>query len=278
MSAISVAEEEDPVFRQMGELYAHPVVQDFYHHVEVVAGFEVPPSIKSSFQHYHHHCFDPPKPAFTADWGEASPIWQWQKLHSESIFGSAQSAIAAVLYHRENLLRLERDVLSFVDLDKLKELVGKSGFGGGNTQKLDFEYHGFVFAYRRGLDYLARGVAALLKEHFHSFRRLPTLLHNHSKHAWVCRLIDTHQQYSPKLETFLGTDDERSTRDKIAHYLHVPAGCLNANALGVFFAGGGESLDHSRKLGDVIDDYVRILRDLIRDFLSTMEEGLPKKA
>jgi hypothetical protein len=45
-----MAKEDDLVFRQMTDLYAHSVVRDFYHYVELVAGFKLPPSIKAHFE------------------------------------------------------------------------------------------------------------------------------------------------------------------------------------------------------------------------------------
>ena len=268
---------QDEQFREMMDLHADPLVQDFYHHLEAIAGFSLPPSLKSLFDTYHRHCFDQPRPQFTADWGKDSPNWRWQKLHSGSL-GSCQSALTAVLYHRENLLRLERDVLSFLDIDRLIPIMGRATTAGGNTQKINFEYHAFVFAYRRALDYLAIGMASLLRQEFHSFRRLPTLLNKHSEHVWVVQLLGVHSRYVPRLKTFLGSDKERSARDKIAHYLSVEAACVNVNAKGLFLAGGPEALDHSTQLGVVIDEYVRILRDVISESLSAMASGLPKNA
>ena len=115
------------------------------HHAQAIADFTLPPSVKIFFESHHHHCFSEPCPDFTKGWGTESPNWKWQRLHNESILGSAQSATAAVFYHCENMLRMEREVLSFRDIDLLIPLMGKSAMGGGNTQKLDFEYHAFIF-------------------------------------------------------------------------------------------------------------------------------------
>ena len=104
---------EEDAFITTTELYNTPIVQDFYHHVAKTAGFTLPPSLKGLFDKHHKHFFTDPYPIFTVDWGTASPNWRWQKIHFESIIGSTQSAIAAVLYHRENLVQIERDVLAF---------------------------------------------------------------------------------------------------------------------------------------------------------------------
>ena len=269
---------DQETFRKMRELAEHPVVRDFHHHAQVIAGFSLPPSIKVLFENHHRHCFDEPCPDFTKGWGTESPNWQWQKLHHESILGSAQSATAAVFYHCENLLRMEREVLSFRDIDRLIQLMDRSAIGGGNTQKLDFEYHAFVFAYRRTLDYLSRGVAALVKEKCKSYNKLPTSLQNHSKKPWVRQIIDMHSQYASRLETFVHPARGHSTRDRITHYLHVPAGCLNVNAQGIFFAGGGENLEPTNRLGDVIGEYVHTLRDVLTECFSSMAAGMPKCA
>ena len=260
------------------ELHEHPVVRDFLHHAQTIAGFSLPPSIKVLFERHYHHCFDEPCPDFTKGWGTESPNWKWQKLHNESILGSAQSAATAVFYHCENLLRMEREVLSFRDIDLLISLMGQSAIGGGNTQKLDFEYHAFIFAYRRTLDYLSRGIAALVREECKSYNKLPASLKNHSSKPWVRQLTDMHSKYASQLETFVHPARGHSTRDRITHYLHVPAGCLNVNAQGIFFAGGGENLEPSIGLGKVIDDYVHTLRDVLTECFSAMAIGMPKGA
>jgi hypothetical protein len=267
--------KDKETFRTLTELGSQPMVQDFYHHLEAIAVFSLPPSLKYLFGAYHGHCFDEPRPQFTIDWGTESPNWRWQKLHSGSV-GSCQSAVTSVLYHQENLLRLERDVLSFLDIDRLISIVGRAAIAGGNSQKLNFEYHAFVFAYRRALDYLAIAIASLLRQDFRSFRRLPTLLDRHVDKAWVCQALAIHSKYAPRLKTFLGSETEMSARDKIAHYLSVEAACVNVNAQGLFLAGGPEGLDHSTQLGVVIDEYVRILRDVIAESLTVMASGLPK--
>jgi hypothetical protein len=269
---------DQETFKQLIELAEHPVIRDFYHHAQAIAGFSLPPSIKVLFENHHHHCFDEPCPDFTKGWGPESANWKWQKLHNESILGSAQSATAAVFYHCENLRRMEREVLSFRDIDLLIPLMSQSTIGGGNTQKLDFEYHAFIFAYRRTLDYLSRGVAALVKEECKSYNKLPTSLQNHSKKPWIRQITDIHSKYASRLETFVHPARGHSTRDKITHFLHVPAGCLNVNAQGIFFAGGGENLQSSNRLGDVINEHVHTLREVLAECFSSMATGMPKNA
>jgi hypothetical protein len=266
---------DEESFRALTDLYAHPLVQDFYHHLQTVAGFSLTPSLKSLFDTYHKHCFDEPRPEFNVDWGPESANWKWQRLHSGAI-GSCQSALTAVLYHRENLLRLERDILSFLYRDEIVPIVGRAAIAGGNSQKLNFEYHAFVFAYRRTLDYLTIAIAALLRQEFRSYRRLPTFLNRHTEHAWVRDVLKVHEKYAPQLKTFLGSATEMSARDKIAHYLAMEAACVNVNAQGLFLAGGPERLDASTQMGASINDYVRTICDLIAGTLAAMTTGLPK--
>jgi hypothetical protein len=279
---------DEKVFEQMMELAEHPVVQDFNHHRQAIAGFLLPPSIKKLFEDHHHHCFDEPNPEFTKGWGTESPNWKWQKTHNESI-GSTQSAVAAVFYHCENILRIEREVLSFHDIEILISLMSKSKstIGGGNTEKLNFEYHAFIFAYRRTLDYLSRGVVtALIKEECKSYNKLPNSLKNHSKKPWVQQIIDMHSQYASQLKAFVHPNRGYSTRDRITHFQHVPAGCLNVTEQGIFFVGGGENLNINEQgifvLGDplrkVIDTYVFTLQDILTQCFSSMAAGMPKNA
>jgi hypothetical protein len=268
----------DDSFQRLQRLSEAPLTQDFFHHVESLSRFDMPPSSKSLFTAYHSHFFDAPRPAFSADWGESSPNWRWQKRHSEAVLGSTQAAFTGVYYHRDNLLRIERDILAFPRMQELMALVGNSAIGGGNTQKLDFEYHAFIFAYRRSLDYLARAIASLLKQEFHSFRELPVSLKAHAQHEWDQRIIDIHRKYAPRLGSFLSKSEEKSTRDLIAHYMHVPAGCLNVNATGIFLAGGGEKLSSENTLGSVIHSYVQTLEDIVKETFDAVKSGFPKDA
>lgn len=270
-------DDENAIFEDMRKRHESPIVQDFFHHVTRIAGFSLPPSFKGIFDAHRQHFFTDPQPTFMANYGEA-PNKRWQKLYMESVFGSSQSAAAAVFYHYENLIRIERQLLAFRDIERLVDIMGNSStMAGGNTQKLDFEYHGFVFAYRRTLDYLARGVAALLHQDFKSFRRLPDFLENHTRHAWVYKLIEIHAAHTPNLDTFLGNRTDKSTRDQIAHYIHVPAGCLNVNVDGVYFVGGGEGLDRSNSLATVTNNYIQTLQQLLGEFLPAIASGFPKQ-
>jgi hypothetical protein len=271
-----MAETRSP-FQEMIENFQKPEVQDFLHHIQCVAGFLLPPSVNRIFDLFHHHCFDSPRPQFIRDFDKDPDNSKWQRIYSESIFGSAQPAVSAVFYHRENLLRIERDILSFIYLDKLVKTMGKTLMGGGNTRKLDFEYHAFVFAYRRSLDFLSRGIASLLKEDLHSFRKLPLLRNNHPECPWLEEILEIHLEFAPQLKSFIGTEKDRSIRDKLAHYLNVPAGALNVNSNGVFFSGVGEKVDHSTRLKDVIDNYIKILVKIFTVSLEAMSKGLPKE-
>jgi hypothetical protein len=266
----------DDSFLKMHRLWQAPLVQDYLHHVKRCSGFDMPPSVKALFTSYHKHFFDPPRPAFSADWGEAFPNWRWQKRHSEAVLGSVQSAVAAVYYHRDNMVRIENEILFFGKKTELLAFIGNGSIGIGNTQKLDFEYQAFVFAYRRSLDYLARAIASLLKQEFHSFRTLPKDLDPYGTQNWVRLLVAMHKKHLPRLYSFLSDGQTKSTRDLIAHYMHVPAGCLNVNAKGIFFMGGGERLSGSLTLGTVLQDNIETLEGILFEAFEAIKVGFPK--
>jgi hypothetical protein len=46
----------------LAALSQETVVQDFWHHVEKTAGYDLPPSVKEIFLTYHAYCFRDPKP------------------------------------------------------------------------------------------------------------------------------------------------------------------------------------------------------------------------
>ena len=118
----------------------------------------------------------------------------------------------------------------------------------------------------------------MLKQDFHSFRDLPNDLKAHAKHDWVRRIIDVHLKHAPRLTSFLSKKEEKSTRDIVAHYMHVPHGCLNVSAKGIFFAGGGEKLNGEKTLAFVVHSYVQTLEDILKETFDAIKSGLPKEA
>jgi hypothetical protein len=257
----------DVEMSRMVALTEEPIVRDYLHHVERVAGFSLPPSLDRLFsQHRKYFAVNP-----IADLDGT----KWFKKYSGAMFHSCQGAVTAVLYHQSNLSQLERNVLSFRQLSKLLERLDRTTIGGGKTQKLDFEYQAFVFAFRRSLDYFARGVACLLKQEFPSFRRLPVILERNRDRKWVQDLLIIHGKYVPLLGTFLSDETKRSTRDELAHYCHVPAGCLNVNAKGVCLFGGGEDLREEQRLVEVLNSYIEHLCGILTESFEAIERGYP---
>lgn len=267
---------DDPELAKLVALGEHPTVQRYIKYIQATAGYSLPSSLDRLFQDYREHCHSDPIPIVNQDWGPESPNWRWQKRHHEAVFGSAQAAATAVFYHRDNLLQIEQQLLSFPELKQLIEAMGSVGMGGGNTQKLDFEYHGFVFAYRRTLDYLTQAATALLRNDLKSFRDIPKLVKSYPTNDLVKTLVTIHGKYAHQLGTFLSDGAAKSVRDRLAHYNHVAAGALNVNASGVFIAGGGENLERDRQLGVVLNAYVCTLGEVISEMLSGMMQAIPK--
>lgn len=267
--------ELPPEIQALQNLHQHPIIRDYLRYVDGCAKYDAPPSVTKVFLELHAHQWTEPKPEFTQIWGETSPNWRWQKRHSDAM-SSVESAVSAAYYHGEHLAQMEHLILAYPQREAAMKILGNATIGGGNTRKLDFEYQAFIFAYRRALDYLALAIAALLKQEFHSFRELPKSLERHADVPWVQTLVAMHGKHSPKLGNFMNTGDKLSTRDRIAHYEAVPAGCLNCTPRGIFLAGGGANLDGQGALTAVLRAYLVTLEVILREAVDAIKMGMPK--
>jgi hypothetical protein len=112
---------------------------------------------------------------------------------------------------------------------------------------LGFEYHAFLFALRRTLDYLAGGVAAYFKRESHSIRRLAKSLDGAEPSEMVAEVQSVLAAALPNLKSVLSEGEDRSVRDRVAHWQVVDAGFFNLRWDGsgevvIELVGGGEEL------------------------------------
>jgi hypothetical protein len=140
---------------------------------------------------------------------------------------------------------------------------------------IGFEYHAFLFALGRALDYLARGVAAHFKRESHSIRRLSRSLQGAEPSEEAVAVQEVLAAALPNLKSIVTEGDDRSVRDRVAHWQVVDGGFFNLRWDGsgevvIELVGGGEELPafsnvdaETAPLAAVLDEQVSIAEDLV---------------
>ena len=229
-----------PEFAQtMRSLGMNPDIVACIEDAQAVLAFDLPEAERGSFLLFHDFITNP-QPRFITDWRNSPDEERWYLALVNGLNLAARNAYACVLYHLQRLSDLESEVMERILKRSYADALGNSAVGIGNTLIWDFEYQAFIFAYRRCLDYLTRGLAAFFKCEFHSFSRLPKSLKNLKPESVANALADVHRKHSGNFAFVMSDGGKRSVRDKIAHYEWVSAGAINLNRHGFILIGGGE--------------------------------------
>ena len=191
-----------------------------------IAGFELPKSTKKKFQSFHAHITAKPQLKSLAhlDSGDKQKR-SWSSRFTNTVLCDVQEGIAACYYHLEMVNKIENEIINLS-----KEIVPILQFypgslGGGNIRCLDFEYQAFAFAIRRTLDYFAKSVAEFFKSDAHQFSKLTKTIRDKSPECTRDRIIATLDQTHPTISDLLSLrEDQRSIRDKLAHWKAVGTG------------------------------------------------------
>lgn len=140
-----------------------------------------------------------------------------------------RDGLAATYYHLENTYRIELQAARFAAAHLPNPDMIRGTTGGGDTRRIDAEFHAFVFAGRRTMEYFANAVSAFFKMRTSSIRDLPGLLKKASPQEVAVRV---NQLLRPEsLDLFVSKDgkegDKKSLRDRLAHEAWVTSGSLN---------------------------------------------------
>lgn len=226
----------------LGVLFSKEV-QDSINAVRRIAGYKLDVPLREPFLYFHRFITDP-VPKYIKVWRSDPKEEHWYLQHAGGVLSNAQSAFGASHYHMTRLVQIESDVeaaLSKIDFQSV--IPTGSAVGVGGTNRMDYEYHAFVFAARRSLDYLTLGLAAYFRETFNSFRRLPKSIGQHRNEPVAVALLKVQARVAPRLGFLLSDGADKSIRDLIAHHRHVDVGTLNLTNKGLSFVGGGEKLN-----------------------------------
>jgi hypothetical protein len=264
--------DTDAFLKQSLALMGGEEMRKFWDCIQETVGFHLSNAECEPFLLFHRYITEP-EPPFITQWRADPKKERWYHLLVNGVLGNVQNSFACVRYHQERARAIEVAAHSCFEKAGVKDRLGNSSVGGGNTLALDFEYQAYVLAYRRCLDHLARALAAYFRNDHDSFRRLPKLLEKAKPRSVAEAISAVVVRHSTHFEFVLSAPCASSVRDRIAHREFVPAGVLNISAHGFVLMGGGEELGlgaTSELLGDVLTRRTEELFGCITELLSVL--------
>ncbi len=265
---------EDPraIFEDMFRRAFDPALLVLFDAIREVADCDIPSPFEEPFLRFHAFITDP-QPDYVTAW-RANPRLErkWYHAHVNGILGDVHGALAAARYHASRLRDLETQVIAILEKSDFRERMGDGTIGLGGTRKIDIEYHAFILACRRCLDYLSGALCCYFKTESNSFRTLPRAIAKSKSPVVAAALITVHGKHEATLQ-FVLAEGRGSVRNRIAHYNFESAGCINLKAQGFFLAGGGEALrpnsSSTMPLSEAVDRRLEAIHECVKDMLDS---------
>lgn len=250
--------------------------------VDIIEIAGVPPLSKEQhlgFDYLHNYLFFP-QPPWLEELRATPKAERWYRRLVGGIFDNVQSARLAVGYHLRNVEAVESAVNAVLKDRDLSAIAPDQTVAVGNTQKIEFEYHAYVFAYRRTLEYLARAMAGYFRSDCSSFNRFSNVLKAHRSSQVANRLQAICNEFDEHFVFVISDGNESvSVRDRISHYEFTSAGSYNLTREGFRLIGGGEILHLGGKkftLSEALQERLQILDDflyqMLREFTDAVRE------
>lgn len=243
---------------------------------------------KDAMNYLHAYLFFP-QPRWLTDLRATEKGNRWYSRLVSGIFDNVQSARQAVEYHLKSIERIEANVSDALGGCDFSDIPPGTVVGVGNTKTLEFEYHAYVFAYRRALEYLARAIAGYFRTDCNSYKDLESAISNrHGGSIVTQRVLAACQKYSDELAFVISIgNDHHSVRDVLTHYEFVPVGCFNISRYGFRLFGTTESLISEGMvttltealqmrmltLDALLADVIRTFTDAVRDEQDELERN-----
>lgn len=236
-----------------------------------IADFDLSSAASRPFVEFVH--WTNTRPDFIARW-RVDPVTENREYRRfMALTDDVRAAYAAACYHLERLREIEASVSAALSrYDFTGQIAPNSVAALGRMRRLDFEYHAFILAYRRCLDYLASGLSTYFGQQQTSYHRLPRTLRSAHPKVVAKALIDVYDRHTQKFEFVIGDERGKSLRDRVGHSEFVPAAVINVRSDGYWFVGGGEKLrladpKDERLLSEILESRTRDLHECISDFL-----------
>jgi len=245
------------------------------------SGFEISSSAAKPFVDFTN--WINARPYFIREWRSTPKTEQTLYPRFMTVTGGVRSAYSAVCYHLMRIKEIESSVDRILSEYDFSKTIGKSQtMGFGNMIQLDFEYHSYVLAYRRCLDYMAFGISTYFNQQQSSYnKKFRKFLEKAQPRLVADALLSVYDAHLENFSFVLGTERGKSLRDRIGHSEFVSAASINITATGHHFIGGGEGIginnsQDSRSLSKILDDRAYNLHKFITEFLNNFQESVDK--
>lgn len=268
-------------FNESLKRMSSPEIKGVISTIDSIIGFKLNSLDKQPFLYFHDYLTNP-QPDFIEEWRNNKNKEKWYHRLSNGILGDVQNSYACILYHYDNLIRLESLVIESIEKFEYRKVLGNSVLSPGDTLIWDFEYQAFILAYRRFLDYLTRAICSYFMNDYHSYTKLASYLEKLNRPIVSKPLITIHKKYSSHFDFVTSDGERKSLRDKISHYEYVPVGCINLSRKGFILAGGGEKLgllnDYEyQNLSEILQHRIMILRQFTRELIFSFVDSIRKE-
>lgn len=220
------------------------------------------------------------RPHFICDWRSNRKTEQTLYQRFMTLSYGVRNGYAAVCYHLMRIKEIESSIDTILSkYDFSEDIKPNTTVALASILPLDFEYHAFVLAYRRCLDYLAWGFSAYFKQSQSSYNRFKKLLERAQPRSVAKALISVYDAYIEKFSFVVGTEKGKSLRDRIGHSEFTQAFAVNIRANEYKFIGGGEELklsnpDDNRKFSEILEGKACDLHKCIAEFLRAFQDSV----
>ncbi|MFT9408443.1 hypothetical protein [Acetobacter fabarum] len=222
------------------------------------------------------------QPQFISEWRSEQKTEQTLYPRFMTVTDGVYWAYAAVCYHLVKIKEIEasvNEILSKYDFSKQFKTNYCAVFG--NTRQLDFEYHAFVIAYRRCLDYLSWGFSTYFKQKQNSYNKFKKTLERAQPRFVAEALMAVYEKYIEKFSFVIGTERGQSLRDRIGHSEFVQAATINVGPNGYRFVSVEENLKmfdphDNRSFSEILDGRALDLHKCISEFLYVFRDSVMK--
>ncbi|MDG6094072.1 hypothetical protein LOC54_02900 [Acetobacter sp. AN02] len=220
------------------------------------------------------------RPQFISEWRSETKTEQTLYPRFMTVTHGVRSAYSAVCYHLMRIKEIEASVDTILSKYDFSSQFNPNQIAAfGNMRQLDFEYHAFVIAYRRCLDYLSWGFSTYFKQSQNSYKKFKKTLERAQPRSVAEALMAVYEKHIEKFSFVIGTERGQSLRDRIGHSEFVPAATINVGSNGHRFVGGGENLrisdpNDDRKFSVILDGKAHDLHKCISDFLYQFKDSV----
>lgn len=270
-------ESQEAIYNSMRPIVGN-AISDASIEIYNAAGFEI--SVEAARPFVDFVRWVNTRPRFISEWRSKTKTEQTLYPRFMTVTDGVRSAYAAVCYHLIRIKEIEVSVdaiLSKYDFSNQFNPNQTAAFG--NMRQLDFEYHAFVMAYRRCLDYLSWGFSTYFKQSQNSYNKFKKTLERAQPRSVAEALIAVYETHIEKFSFVIGTERGQSLRDRIGHSEFVQAATINVGSNGHRFVGGGENLRISdpkddRKFSEILNGKAHDLHKCISEFLYSFRDSV----